>query len=402
MASIDPFINLDILQQFYCYLNIGERISPMYSIPGEMAILDGEYFISDYGRVFSIVKGYVAELKPSLNNDGYYQINLPDGLGKRTIYRINRLVAIYFLPYQSGFRNLEVHHKDDNKLNNYYLNLQWVTHEEHDKITAQSLAMPAILKPDDVKQIRKELYLETSTIRQLAKRYGVTDGTIYYAAKGKTFEFVKTKYDGLIKFAKEVDDEDIKIFHEIYHLCCTTNMSDRDLGIKYGFSKTKIGAIRHKLPPYDKYLADVTEDANVNNFIPKRSVSDEDAIKIWELTVKKEIPVNKVYNLFGGKYGKYVLNEIKFLRGEYYRLREEYNLYPAEPKINNSIDKQKARDARKMLENGSSNKEVQEALKLGESTVTDIKLCRRGFKWLLDEGYEPLEPANNRVNTNIK
>lgn len=47
--------------------------------------------------------------------------------------RVNRLVAEAFIPKpkDKGAEVLEVHHKDTNKLNNKYDNLEWVTHKEN-------------------------------------------------------------------------------------------------------------------------------------------------------------------------------------------------------------------------------------------------------------------------------
>jgi hypothetical protein len=93
----------------------------------EIKDTNGIYFVSNYGRVISIYNNKAKLLKLQLN-DGYYYVQL---FGKSK--RVNRLVAEAFIPKPTdkGEEFLEVHHKDNNKLNNRANNLEWVTHKEN-------------------------------------------------------------------------------------------------------------------------------------------------------------------------------------------------------------------------------------------------------------------------------
>lgn len=99
-------------------------------IPG----YEGYYQVSSLGRVRSmdrVVKGRWghrlqrgAMMKLGQDFDGYLELGLTKD-GKQRDYRVNRLVAITFIPNP---RNLPVvHHKDNNKKNNRVDNLEWTT-----------------------------------------------------------------------------------------------------------------------------------------------------------------------------------------------------------------------------------------------------------------------------------
>lgn len=86
---------------------------------------EGRYQISSWGRVRN-KDGMI--LKPYTNNKGYVKISLQEG--RRAIKkRIHRLVAQAFIP--NPYNLPQVNHKDGNKQNNSYTNLEWVTNSEN-------------------------------------------------------------------------------------------------------------------------------------------------------------------------------------------------------------------------------------------------------------------------------
>jgi len=84
------------------------------------------YLIYDDGRVYS--KKYKRFLKPYLNKDGYYKVDLVKD-GKKKTFRIHRLFALYYLPLVDG-KDI-VDHIDRDKTNNDISNLRWVNHSEN-------------------------------------------------------------------------------------------------------------------------------------------------------------------------------------------------------------------------------------------------------------------------------
>ncbi len=82
-----------------------------------------KYYIYDDGRVYSLKTQKF--LKPDYTS-GYYQVTLfTNGLSKR--YKVHRLVAFCFCNPPDNYQELVVNHKDGNKTNNHYTNLEWCT-----------------------------------------------------------------------------------------------------------------------------------------------------------------------------------------------------------------------------------------------------------------------------------
>ena len=85
------------------------------------------YEINFNGKVRNIKTNII--LKPILGRDGYHRITLCNDTIKRKKFRINRLMALTFLP---NFNNKPcVDHKNRNKTDNRLVNLKWATFSEN-------------------------------------------------------------------------------------------------------------------------------------------------------------------------------------------------------------------------------------------------------------------------------
>lgn len=87
---------------------------------------DNNYLIYPDGRVWSDKTHKFLTL--SKTYDGYVKVSLKID-GKTTICRVHRLVAETFIPNPNNLP--QVNHKDENKENNDYSNLEWVTAKQN-------------------------------------------------------------------------------------------------------------------------------------------------------------------------------------------------------------------------------------------------------------------------------
>lgn len=81
------------------------------------------YSVTKDGKIYSSYSSRF--LKPSISQDGYYKVILIDDQKKRKDFRVHRLVGMAFC--EGYVENLVINHKDGNKLNNHYSNLEWCT-----------------------------------------------------------------------------------------------------------------------------------------------------------------------------------------------------------------------------------------------------------------------------------
>lgn len=86
-----------------------------------------KYFVSENGDIYRNNK----KLKDRLDRYGYLKVNLSQD-GKRLTSTIHKLVALTYLENKECYQTT-VNHKDGNKLNNHFLNLEWVTSLENQK-----------------------------------------------------------------------------------------------------------------------------------------------------------------------------------------------------------------------------------------------------------------------------
>lgn len=152
-----------------------------------------DYFITSEGRVYSIKRGKF--LKYHLSNTGYYRVHLSLNNKSRKIL-VHRLVAEAFI--NNTFNKPFVNHKDENKLNNRVVNLNWCTNSENQ---LHGTCVNKIKTKTGLKVIRIDNYnkeLEFLTIHDAAKsiKENTSTSSISKCCKGilKTAYGYKWKY----------------------------------------------------------------------------------------------------------------------------------------------------------------------------------------------------------------
>jgi len=161
------------------------------------------YSVSNHGRVKTLGhnnnKYHPKKEKiriPSDRNGGYLGVILcKEGVTK--MFSSHRLVAEYFIPNPNNLPF--VNHKDGNKLNNHYTNLEWCTRSENMKHAYDNnLVNKAVgsriynskLNEEKVLKIR-QLYTNGVSQIKIASLYGVTKSNIQYIINHKSWKHIK-------------------------------------------------------------------------------------------------------------------------------------------------------------------------------------------------------------------
>jgi len=108
------------------------------------------YRISNTGRVWSNKLMRCLNIPESNDKDGYLRIGLWIN-NERWTHRVHRLVACHFIPNPE--MKPTVNHKDKNKHNNHFSNLEWHTVAEqnaHRNLTYKCPTKPIVLEKDGV------------------------------------------------------------------------------------------------------------------------------------------------------------------------------------------------------------------------------------------------------------
>lgn len=96
---------------------------------------NGNYFVSNKGRIKSCCNYNAIIVKPSTNQKGYEKVQIFYSNNEKHNKYIHTLVAEEF--EECGKKEndtFQVHHKDNNTYNNNASNLIWLSIEEHNKI----------------------------------------------------------------------------------------------------------------------------------------------------------------------------------------------------------------------------------------------------------------------------
>ena len=166
-------------------------------------IYAGRYLVTEDGMVFCMHyknrEGYRL-LKPHLGRHrcgGYYRV----GINGRP-EAVHRIVAECFCEKPIGVGKVEVNHKDGNKLNNHYANLEWVTHLDNVRhayrtglITGAQIVLNARHPHPTRRTISDELAAEVKELLwdgfaayRIARMLGLSNAVVDWIRRGGTYK----------------------------------------------------------------------------------------------------------------------------------------------------------------------------------------------------------------------
>jgi hypothetical protein len=157
---------------------------------------ENKYLISNYGRIKSIGNtnsckriGFI-KLHKKNGRNGYMQVRLYDRPKAKTI-EVHTLVAKAFVPNPNNLPT--VNHKDENKTNNYYKNLEWCDNKYN---TRYSMA-----KKVDVYTKDGDFVETLDAFSDAVKKYNIPSGNVsrccmrhYNTKSGFTFRYNGEKF----------------------------------------------------------------------------------------------------------------------------------------------------------------------------------------------------------------
>lgn len=146
-----------------------------------------KYEISEYGDVKNIKTNRL--LKPDLHYKGYLRVF---HLGSRDY--IHRIVATLYIDNPNNYP--QVNHKDGNKLNNHYSNLEWCTakyNNEHaltNGLRKQQVFIPGEHHPNAKLTTEQVLDIRQSNLKakDIANKHNVSCITVYKIRQGKVWK----------------------------------------------------------------------------------------------------------------------------------------------------------------------------------------------------------------------
>ena len=149
---------------------------------------DGEYQVSNLGRVKSLKYGKEKIMKFGTNKDNYLRVILCKNNKVKT-FRVHLLVAMAFLPNPDNLPQLN--HKDENPSNNNVENLEWCTisyninYGTRNKRVSKILTNGILSMKVDQFSKKGEFIKTWPSIMQVERELGIDNSSISKCCKGK-------------------------------------------------------------------------------------------------------------------------------------------------------------------------------------------------------------------------
>ena len=174
------------------------------------------YQVSSLGRLRNKNKYILAQ---SYTERGYLKISLFYN-GSLHTHKVHRLVAAAFIENPNGL--LTINHKDCNKANNVYTNLEWMSskdnydHGVNNGLMRHGESHPdAVLTDNDVHQIIGLIKEGLSDI-EISKLYGVVHSCIYKIRVGLSWKHIERPVFNKTGHKKKLKAEGIPVIRKMF------------------------------------------------------------------------------------------------------------------------------------------------------------------------------------------
>ena len=166
-----------------------------------------DYFISNYGKIKSVDKitSFEKQLKGSTIRGGYKQLNIRLAGAQCFSLYVHKFVAEHFVPKGNEEREFVIH-LDENKSNNHWQNLKWMTRKEltewqHSKgiFDPENKKRSSNTKMTEtrVKMLKKWISEGKTKKKVLAKRFGISTMQLNRIERGENWGYVELDESGI-------------------------------------------------------------------------------------------------------------------------------------------------------------------------------------------------------------
>ncbi|QKN84964.1 hypothetical protein AG74_124 [Vibrio phage AG74] len=148
---------------------------------------EGIYAITNTGQVFTFHKGSPNILKATVNKSNGYPYVMLQNNGSKENVTVHSLVAKLFVYNPNPDKYKVINHKDENKENSYYLNLEWCDTLYNNQYSLKDGYI--VTSPDGVEH-------EVTSLRAFALERNLDPSGMTKVAKGKqkTHKGYKVRY----------------------------------------------------------------------------------------------------------------------------------------------------------------------------------------------------------------
>ena len=160
------------------------------------------YRIYENGEIIkdksNINRNDLKHLKHTLSPKGYHTVYVFDKEMTGSSQRVHRLVAKCFVSGEDDINNI-VNHKDGNKNNNHYNNLEWCDIKYNNKHAIETLGVKRCgenngyskVTDEEVRNMRYLYSISNLNYRQIGDIYGISKTTATSIIQGKSWKHVK-------------------------------------------------------------------------------------------------------------------------------------------------------------------------------------------------------------------